>query len=101
MTIFTPDLCDDFEDQLRIAEPVFTHFGGKKAFCGEVVTVKCFEDNSKVKELLGTPGEGKVLVVDGEGSLRRSLLGDMLGDQAVINGWSGVVVNGAVRDIEA
>lgn len=100
MTVSTPDLCDEFENEIQIAEPVLKHFGGKKAFSGKVVTVKCFEDNSKVKELLDQPGEGRVLVVDGEGSLRRSLLGDMLGEKAVINGWAGIVVYGAVRDIE-
>ena len=100
MAVSTPDLCDEFADKVQIAEPVFQHFGGKKDFFGPVVTVRCFEDNSKVKELLAQPGEGRVLIVDGGGSLKKSLLGDMLAEQGVINGWAGVVINGAVRDVE-
>lgn len=100
MTFSTPDLCDAFESDIQVFEPVFTHYGAKTAFSGEVVTVKCFEDNSRVKELLATAGEGRVLVVDGAGSLRRSLLGDMLAAAGVDNGWSGVVIHGAVRDVE-
>ncbi len=63
-------------------------------------TVKCFEDNSKVKQLVATPGSGKVLVVDGGGSLRRSLLGDQLAAAAVENGWQGIIINAAIRDVE-
>ncbi len=98
-TVSTPDLCDAHK-QLRIAQPVFKHFGMKTAFYGEVVTVRCDEDNSKVKELVAQPGEGKVLVVDGGGSLNKALLGDMLCEQAVTNGWQGFVINGCIRDAE-
>lgn len=100
MTFTTPDICDDFLDQLQVLEPLFTEFGGKEKFSGEVVTIKCFEDNSLVKQTLGTDGHGKVLVVDGGGSLRCALLGDLLGAMAVKNGWQGVLVNGCVRDVE-
>jgi regulator of ribonuclease activity A len=100
MTFTTPDICDDVLDHLQVLEPLFTEFGGKEKFSGEIVTVKCFEDNSLVKQTLGTAGHGKVLVVDGAGSLRCALLGDLLGAMAVQNGWQGVLVNGCVRDVE-
>jgi regulator of ribonuclease activity A len=95
-----PDLCDDFEDHLSVLEPLFTNFGGRERFSGLVSTVKCHEDNSRVKEALGEAGEGRVLVVDGGGSLRHALLGDMLAAMGAENGWSGVVVYGCVRDVE-
>ena len=76
----------------------YQHFGGVQTFGGEAVTVKCFEDNSRVKELLNTPGEGRVLVVDGGGSLRCALLGDMIAQSAIDNGWAGVLIYGCVRD---
>ena len=100
MTLSTPDICDQFSDQLQVLEPLFLDFGGRRKFHGEVVTVKCYEDNSLVKSTLATAGHGKVLVVDGGGSLRCALLGDMLGAKAVENGWQGVLVNGCVRDVE-
>lgn len=100
MTFSTPDICDEFLDRLQVLEPLFTEFGGKKTFSGEVVTVKCHEDNSLVKSTLATAGHGKVLVVDGGGSLRCALLGDILGAIAVENGWQGVLINGCVRDVE-
>ena len=83
----------------------FYSFGGKDRFCGEVVTVKCFEDNSRVKALLNSDGkdangDGKVLVVDGGGSMRCALLGDMIAQSAIDNGWAGVVVYGCVRDVD-
>jgi len=100
MTYSTPDICDQFPGQLQIAEPLFTEFGGKDSFSGEIVTIKCFEDNSWVKQNLAIAGHGKVLVVDGGGSLRCALLGDLLGAMAVQNGWQGLLVNGCVRDVE-
>lgn len=83
----------------------FHTFGGKDRFCGEIVTVKCFEDNSYVKSLLNSNGKdkdgnGKVLVVDGGGSMRCALLGDMIAQAAVDNGWAGVIVYGCVRDVD-
>ena len=93
----TTDLCDA-HPAVQVAEPVFRHFGGRRRFAGRVATVLCLEDNSKVREAVGEPGAGRVLVVDGGASLQCALLGDLLGAQAVANGWSGVVVNGCIRD---
>src|SRR6478735_8566994 len=98
--ISTPDLCDAHENVVAVLEPIFVNYGGRDAFGGEIVTVKCFEDNSLVKEQLATAGNGRVLVVDGGGSLRRALLGDMIAESAVKNGWSGVVIYGAIRDVD-
>jgi len=100
MTFTTPDICDAFADEIQILEPLFTEFGGREKFSGEIVTIKCFDDNSLVKQSLATAGHGKVLVVDGSGSLRCALLGDLLGAMAVENGWQGVLINGCVRDVE-
>ncbi|ASK69023.1 ribonuclease activity regulator protein RraA [Shewanella bicestrii] len=94
-----PDLFDHYPTKLSLLPLEFRSFGGKRLFWGEVVTVKCFEDNSKVKEVLAQPGHGKVLVVDGGGSPRRALLGDLIAQSALDNGWQGVVINGYVRDV--
>lgn len=96
-----PDLFDLYESDLSLLSPHYRQFGQKSIFWGEVVTVKCFEDNSKVKQILSQPGEGKILVVDGGASTRRALLGDMIAQSAVDNGWSGIVINGYVRDVAA
>lgn len=95
-----PDICDLYSDDISVFDPVFRDFGGKQRFCGEVVTIKCFEDNSLVAETVREPGHGRVIVVDGGGSLRRALLGDLLATAAVENGWEGLVVHGCVRDVE-
>jgi len=100
MTVSLPDICDQFIDDIVVFDPVFRDFGGKRKFCGEIMTVRCFEDNSLVAETVRKPGRDRVLVVDGGGSLRRALLGDLLAAAAVENGWQGLVVNGAVRDVE-
>lgn len=96
--IATCDLCDQFPNEVRVLEPIFKDFGGIQHFSGPVRTVKCFEDNSKVKALVSTTGHGHVLVVDGGASPRRSLLGGNLAAKALENGWSGVIVYGFVRD---
>ncbi|PVZ67653.1 ribonuclease E activity regulator RraA [Pelagibaculum spongiae] len=96
----TPDLCDQFPKQVSVLDPVYKSFGGNESFCGEVVTVKCFEDNSKVKQLVDTDGTGKVMVVDAGGSMRRACLGDMLAEKAQNNGWAGIIIYGCVRDVE-
>lgn len=96
----TPDLCDDFENDISIAEPLFKSFGQIAGFCGEISTIKCFEDNSRVRDAVAEPGTGKVLVIDGQGSLRRALLGDMLAAKAVSNGWAGIIINGCLRDVD-
>ncbi|CAO3430493.1 ribonuclease E activity regulator RraA [Azospirillum endophyticum] len=95
----TCDLFDRFKDDARYLLPGFRDFGAVTRFSGAVVTVKCLEDNSRVKELLATPGAGRVLVVDGAGSLRCALMGDMIAASAVKNGWAGVVIWGCVRDV--
>jgi regulator of ribonuclease activity A len=101
MSFVTCDLCDDHPDDVRVCEPMFGSFGGREAFGGEIVTVKCHEDNSRVKELLATPGKSKVLVVDGGGSMRCALMGDIIGESAVQHGWEGVIIYGCVRDVDA
>jgi regulator of ribonuclease activity A len=94
----TTDLCDE-HPEIQVCEPVFAAFGGRAAFSGPITTLKVFEDNSLVRDAVGRPGEGRVLVVDGGGSLRCSLLGGNLALAAATNGWAGVVINGCVRDV--
>lgn len=94
----TTDLCDAYGDELQIAEPIFKDYGGLRAFQGSIVTLKLFEDNSLVREVLGEPGAGRILVVDGGGSRRCALLGDQLAELAVRNDWRGVIVYGCIRD---
>ncbi|MDY6458225.1 ribonuclease E activity regulator RraA [Acinetobacter faecalis] len=103
----TCDLLDDHPDlDIQVVIPsldgkFFKSYGVRKTFGGEVVTVKCFEDNSRVKELLATDGTGKVLVVDGGASMRCALMGDMIAESAVKNHWNGVIIYGCVRDVDA
>ncbi|RLA47687.1 MAG: putative 4-hydroxy-4-methyl-2-oxoglutarate aldolase [Gammaproteobacteria bacterium] len=97
--ISTPDLSDE-EPQVCAIELQFNNYGAIRQFGGQVVTIKCHEDNSLVKQRVGEPGGGRVIVVDGGGSLRRALLGDMLAEKAAANGWSGLVINGAIRDVD-
>lgn len=98
MTIKTTDLCDDFAIQVKVLAPLFQDLGGKADFSGRAVTVKCFEDNSRIKELSSQPGEGRVLVIDGGGSDRCALFGDHIAEDLARNGWAGVLVYGYVRD---
>lgn len=102
MSFKTPDLCDQFEAELgksvRVVAPMFKHYGGRKAFSGRIATLKLFEDNSLVRTAFAEDGKGKVLVVDGGGSLRCALVGDQLAILAQKNGWEGVVVYGCIRD---
>jgi len=97
-TLSVADLCDQNEETAEVCLVQFRDYGARRAFSGPIRTVRCYEDNSLVKATLSEPGYGRVLVVDGAGSLRRALLGDMLAADAVRNGWAGVVVFGAVRD---
>jgi regulator of ribonuclease activity A len=98
----TCDFCDahktDHSGHFRVLRPVFKDFGGRSVFQGPVLTVKCYEDNSHVKVAVESAGQGRVLVVDGAGSLKRALLGGNLAAAAARNGWAGVVVDGCVRD---
>jgi len=98
MTLKTADLYDDHGDRVRVCDPIFRDFGGHARFFGPIATVKCFEDNSLVKAVLGEPGEGRVLVVDAGGSLRCAMLGDLIAASAVEHGWRGVLMFGCVRD---
>lgn len=100
MEYITPDLCDKYGEAVEVVEPMFSNFGGIESFGGEIVTVKCHEDNSVVKEQVGLPGEGRVMVVDGGGSMRNALLGDMLAEAAAKNGWAGIIINGCIRDVD-
>jgi regulator of ribonuclease activity A len=101
----TCDLCDlhksrygDDDGVFRVLPPVFRDYGGVHKFCGPVVTVRCYDDNTSVKAAVESPGDGRVLVVDGAGSVRRALLGGLLAASAAKNGWAGLVIDGAVRD---
>lgn len=101
--LLTCDLCDvhktDTSGAFRVLPPVFQSYGGRAAFAGPVATVKCHEDNTSVKALSETPGEGRVMVVDGGGSLRHALVGGNIAAAAARNGWVGMVVDGCVRDV--
>ena len=104
MQWLTCDLCDDHKNDttgdFRVLPPVFKAYGARAHFAGVAVTLKCFEDNSLVKAALDTPGLGRVLVVDGGGSLRRALVGGNLAAAAARNGWAGLLVDGCVRDVK-
>ena len=99
MSFSTPDLSDKNPDAQALA-PILQNLGGKKVFWGKIETLKCPDDNSYVKELLNSDGDGKVLVVDADGISTVALLGDMIAEAGVRNNWSGIVINGYVRDID-
>jgi len=97
VTYRTADLLDA-DPSLEACTAGLAHYGGLRRFAGRAVTLRAFEDNSLVRELVRTPGEGRVLVVDGGGSLRCALLGDLLAQAALDHGWAGVIIDGCVRD---
>ncbi|MFF9045119.1 ribonuclease E activity regulator RraA [Streptomyces parvulus] len=97
----TADLVDQYGTELRVCDLQFRQFGAHRSFAGAVRTVSCHEDNGLLRDLLRTPGEGAVLVVDGGGSLRTALVGDLIAGAAQDNGWAGLVLRGAVRDSAA
>ncbi|MEU8378890.1 ribonuclease E activity regulator RraA [Streptosporangium sp. NPDC048865] len=101
MRLSTADLVDAHGATVASCLTQFRSYGPSPRFAGPIATVRCLEDNALVKRVLATPGEGRVLVVDGAGSLRTALMGDVVAASAVSHGWSGVVVNGAVRDTAA
>jgi regulator of ribonuclease activity A len=106
MSPTTADLCDRYEDllrnhSLRILATALHSYGGRPVFFGQIATVRLFEDNSFVRATLEESGSGRVLVIDGGGSLRRAVLGDQLAELAVRNHWAGIVVNGCIRDSAA
>jgi len=97
----TADLVDLYGLDLQVCEIQFRDCGGHAAFAGPIRTLKVFEDNALVKQTLASPGAGAVLVVDGGGSLRTALVGDVLAGMGVRSGWAGLVVFGAIRDVVA
>ncbi|GAA1646180.1 ribonuclease E activity regulator RraA [Actinoplanes couchii] len=97
----TADLYDQHGEALGSCDTQFRQYGGVTDFRGPAVTVSCFQDNALLKSILGEPGEGRVLVVDGGGSVHTALMGDIIAGLAVDNGWAGVIINGAVRDVAA
>ena len=101
MTFKTADLYDEYGDDLKVALPVFRDYGGKKIFYGPISTVKVFEDNSLVRTALEEPGNGRALIVDGDGSLRCAMIGDTLAKLGEENCWSGIIVFGCIRDADA
>jgi regulator of ribonuclease activity A len=98
MPFKTADLVDQHDEALRFCNLPFRLYGRRRRFRGEIVTVKCFEDNALLKETLGRPGNGRVLVVDAGGSTRCAVLGDQVAELGRANGWGGVVIHGAIRD---
>ena len=99
MATRTADLSDEHRDELQACALQLRSFGRRAAFSGPVSTVRCLDDNGLVRAAVGRPGAGRVLVVDGGGSLRTALVGDTVAGLAIANGWSGIVVHGAVRDV--
>jgi regulator of ribonuclease activity A len=97
----TTDLCDQYADEITVCEPIFRDYGGVARFAGPAATIKCFEDNSRVRDLTAEPAQGRVLVIDAGGSFRRAVLGDLLAQKAVDNGWLGFIVYGCIRDSAA
>ena len=96
----TSDLVDEHGETLESCDTQFRSLGTRRRFRGRIVTVRCREDNALLKATLSEPGRGKVLVVDGHGSLRSALMGDIIAEIAIGNGWEGAIINGAVRDVE-
>ncbi len=94
----TADLVDEIGADVRSCDTQFRQFGGRREFVGPVRTVRCHQDNALLKSVLGTPGEGAVLVVDGGGSLHSALVGDLIAELGRSNGWAGIVAHGAIRD---
>lgn len=94
------DLADDHRETVQAVEPIFREYAGLKSFHGPITTLRCTEDNLLLRQVFSTPGQGRVMIVDGGGSIRRALVGDKLAALMLQHDWAGVVVNGAVRDIE-
>lgn len=101
MSESTADLSDEFGEGLQYCELSFQQYGGRPSFSGPVSTVRCFQDVGLLRSVLATAGAGGVLVVDGGGSTRNALLGDSMAQLAIDSGWTGLVINGVVRDTRA
>ena len=100
MDYSTSDLCDHFADVVDVLEPMFINFGGLPSFSGRVKTVKCFENNELIREILSTDGTDSVLLIDGGGSTRRALIDIELTEIALENNWQGIIVYGAIRHVD-
>ena len=98
--ISTADLYDEHGESLQVCAPIFRDFGGLDSFTGPIKILKAFENFQMTRSTLETDGKGHVLVIDGGGSMRRALLGDMIGAKALANGWAGFVIYGAIRDVD-
>ncbi|GGC64342.1 ribonuclease E activity regulator RraA [Hoyosella rhizosphaerae] len=94
----TADLADEIGPDIRSCDTQFTQYGGRSKFSGIASTVKCFQDNALLKSILSEPGNGGVLIIDGEGSVHTALVGDIIAELGRSNGWAGIIINGAVRD---
>lgn len=94
----TADLVDEIGEDVRSCDTQFRDLGGRTEFFGRIATVRCFQDNALLKSVLGEPGEGRVLVIDGNASVHTALVGDLIAELGRSNGWAGVVVHGAIRD---
>ena len=101
MTFSTCDLCDQFPDRIRVLAPIFRHYGGRTRFSGSIATIKCFEDNVFIREAAVEEGRGRVMVIDGGGSLRSALVGDGIAEWVRDHGWAGMIIYGCVRDTVA
>jgi len=95
----TADLVDEIDPDVRSCDLQFGQYGGRSQFAGPIATVRCFQDNALLKSVLSEPGDGGVLVIDGDGSLHSALVGDLIAGLGVENGWAGLIINGAVRDV--
>lgn len=95
----TADVCDAEGEGVAVMPLAFIDYGGRRDFAGPAVTIRTLDDNSQLKKMVTTPGEGRVIVVDGAGSMRSALLGGNLASDAYKNGWAGIVINGCVRDL--
>ena len=101
MNYNTSDICDLFADSVDVVEPIFIHYGGVSSFGGEITTVKCHEDRGLIERVLSEPGEGKVLLIDGGGSSRRAIINALSAQDALDNGWEGIICYGSVKDVDA
>ncbi|NMP17211.1 ribonuclease E activity regulator RraA [Thalassotalea sp. Y01] len=96
----TSELCNLYGDSIDVLEPMLSNYGGRSSFGGVVVTIKCFESNGLISDMVEQDGSGKVLVIDGGGSTRRALIDSYIAETAEKNGWEGIVCYGSVREVD-
>ena len=97
----TSELCNIYADLIDVVEPIFSNYGGRSSFGGQVVTIKCFESNGLISQIVSSDGTGKVLVIDGGGSTRRALIDFDIASQAYENNWEGIICYGSIREVDA